>query len=80
MQENFDKYWGSCEKTNMLIYIAVILDPQYNEQYVQFVLELRYSTSESLEKMKIVKEVASLLFNDYKLRYESSSEQSNEMA
>ena len=29
--------------------------------------------------MKIVKETASLLFNDYKLRYESSSEQSSEM-
>ena len=30
--------------------------------------------------MNIVKEAASLLFNDYKLRYESSSEQSSEMA
>ena len=80
MQEKFDKYWGSWEKTNMLIYIAVLLDPRYKEQYVQFVLELRYGASESLEKMKIVKEAASLLFNDYKLRYESSSEQSSEMA
>jgi len=30
--------------------------------------------------MNIVKEAASLLFNDYKLRYESPSEQSSEMA
>jgi len=40
MQEKFDEYWESWEKTNMLIYI--VLDPQYKEQYVQIVLELRY--------------------------------------
>ena len=31
MQEKFDKYWGSWEKTNMLIYIVVLLDPRYKE-------------------------------------------------
>jgi len=64
---------------NMLIYIVVLLDPLYKEHYVQFVLEPRYGASESLEKMTIVKEVASLLFNDYKYGM-SSSEQSSEMA
>ena len=39
MQEKFDKYWGSKEKTKMLIYIVMLLDPRYKEQYVQFVLE-----------------------------------------
>ena len=27
MQEKFDKYWGSWEKINMLIYITMLLDP-----------------------------------------------------
>ena len=31
MQEKFDKYW---KKSNKLIYIVVLLDPRYKEQYI----------------------------------------------
>jgi len=64
----------------MLIYIVVLLDPRYKKQYIQFVLELRYGERKSLEKLKIVKEVASTWSNDYNSRYGSQSKQLGELS
>ncbi|XP_020249166.1 zinc finger BED domain-containing protein RICESLEEPER 2-like [Asparagus officinalis] len=69
MTDKYEKYWGSWEKTNMLIYIAALVDPRNKEDFVTFILELTYGEKESVDKLKFIKDVAFALFNDYKIKY-----------
>lgn len=34
MKAKFDKYWGSIDKMNKLLYVTVLLDPRYKLDYV----------------------------------------------
>ena len=36
MKVKYDKYWGSVERINKLIFIAVVLDPLYKLDYISF--------------------------------------------
>lgn len=36
MKEKFDKYWGNIDKVNMMLLIAVLLDPRYKLEYIEF--------------------------------------------
>lgn len=36
MKAKYDKYWGSIDKINKLLIIAVVLDPRYKLEYVAF--------------------------------------------
>ena len=38
MKEKFDKYWGGVDKINLLVYIAVVLDPRKKLKYLKFCL------------------------------------------
>ena len=42
MKKKFDKYWGSYERFNLLIFIASILDPRNKFEYVEIVLKNMY--------------------------------------
>ncbi|XP_028117184.1 zinc finger BED domain-containing protein RICESLEEPER 1-like [Camellia sinensis] len=36
MKEKFEKYWGNGEKINLLVYVAVLLDPWKQLRYLKF--------------------------------------------
>ncbi|CAL5404674.1 unnamed protein product [Camellia sinensis] len=36
MKEKFDKYWGNGDKINLLLYVAVVLDPRKKMAYLEF--------------------------------------------
>ena len=36
MKAKFDKYWGEMKKVNMLMVIAIVLDPRFKSRYVKF--------------------------------------------
>ncbi|XP_011078002.1 zinc finger BED domain-containing protein RICESLEEPER 1-like [Sesamum indicum] len=70
MKENFDKYWGSIEKMNMVLYYGVILDPRYKLGFVEFFFDNLYGGIGQSDVMKErVRDGLHELFNDYKLRY-----------
>lgn len=46
MKTKFDKYWGCVEKQNVLLYVAVILDPRYKMKFVILCLKKLYSLKE----------------------------------
>ncbi|CAI8609757.1 unnamed protein product [Vicia faba] len=52
MKVKYDKYWGKVEKMNMLIFVAVVLDPRHKMQFVRLFLgngqteNLTHSTQE----------------------------------
>ncbi|GAB4833632.1 hypothetical protein Ancab_039952 [Ancistrocladus abbreviatus] len=66
MMEKFESYWGNPEKINMLMFIAVVLDPRYKYEYVEFGIHQIYEA----EKAKIVnaklKKALCGLFEEYK--------------
>ncbi|XP_031268353.1 zinc finger BED domain-containing protein RICESLEEPER 2-like [Pistacia vera] len=36
MKENFDKYYGSVDRSNMMVLIAAVLDPRFKIKYVEW--------------------------------------------
>ena len=34
MKKKFDKYWGKVESMNMMMFIAIVLDPRFKFKYV----------------------------------------------
>ncbi|XP_075658834.1 zinc finger BED domain-containing protein RICESLEEPER 2-like [Castanea sativa] len=36
MHEKFDKYWGDIEKLNLMMFVAIVLDPRYKLRFVNF--------------------------------------------
>ncbi|XP_019263737.1 PREDICTED: zinc finger BED domain-containing protein RICESLEEPER 2-like [Nicotiana attenuata] len=38
MKLKFDKYWGDFDNMNILLFVAVVLDPRYKMRYVKFIL------------------------------------------
>jgi hypothetical protein len=39
MQTKYDKYWGSLDKINLMLYIAFIVDPRYKLKVLVFWLK-----------------------------------------
>ncbi|XP_024022960.1 zinc finger BED domain-containing protein RICESLEEPER 2-like [Morus notabilis] len=52
MKKKYDKYWGSVENINCLLFVAVVLDPRYKMDYLTYCCSIVYdsSTSETLAK------------------------------
>nr|XP_009761067.1 PREDICTED: zinc finger BED domain-containing protein RICESLEEPER 1-like [Nicotiana sylvestris] len=42
MKSKLEKYWGKFESMNMLLIIAVVLDPRYKMKYVNYILSIAY--------------------------------------
>ena len=39
MNAKFEKYWGNNEKYNLLLYVAIVLDPRKKLRFVSFCLK-----------------------------------------
>ncbi|XP_074568451.1 zinc finger BED domain-containing protein RICESLEEPER 2-like [Curcuma longa] len=66
MKNKFDKYWGDPEKMNNLLYIAVVLDPRYKLDFVEFMLIELYGDEKGAKVGKIIKDTLYALYQDYK--------------
>jgi len=65
MKIKFDKYWGNIEKQNILLYVAVVLDPRYKMKYVAFCLRKLYSEDEVKNVMDFIKNALGKLVHFY---------------
>ncbi|CAM8898360.1 unnamed protein product [Rhodiola kirilowii] len=69
MKQKFDKYWGDMKKMNMNIYFAVVLDPRYKLEYLQWALsEINKSGNKQVEAIdlsEMVKIALYDMFNEY---------------
>ncbi|KAL5538679.1 hypothetical protein UlMin_044646 [Ulmus minor] len=45
MKKKFDKYWGNLDNTNLLLYVAAVLDPRYKLGYIKYCLSCFYDAS-----------------------------------
>lgn len=66
MKLKFNKYWGNPDKTNKIIYIAVIMDPIYKIEFMHFVLFAVYGNEKDLKLIQKIWAVVYELFDEYK--------------
>ena len=36
MSSKLDKYWGKFDKVNLLLFVAIVIDPRYKLNYIQW--------------------------------------------
>ncbi|KAL4556060.1 hypothetical protein LXL04_038700 [Taraxacum kok-saghyz] len=67
MKVKYDKYWGDIGKTNMLIYVSVVLDPRHKLRYLDFVFfELQgHGDGSEIVMSKNIKDATYELFCSY---------------
>ena len=70
MKEKYDKYWGDPTKMNKLIYVAVIVDPRYKLEFVDFALCEEHGNELGSKLATDTREVMRELFEEYKLMYQ----------
>jgi hypothetical protein len=68
MQLKFSKYWES-GAINYLLFVAVVLDPRYKHDYIEFCFSKMYGSDKSKEMMKTLKELVQKLFEYYEMEY-----------
>ncbi|XP_042944560.1 zinc finger BED domain-containing protein RICESLEEPER 2-like [Carya illinoinensis] len=69
MSAKFDKYWGDC---NLLMSIAVVLDPRFKMVLIQFCFPLIYHGPEAVKNIDHVSAVLLELYNEYVHEYNST--------
>lgn len=62
LQEKFDRYW---KDTNLLLAIAVVMDPRFKMKLIDFSFKRIYGNTEAVMWMKIVDEGIRELYVDY---------------
>ncbi|KAK9725648.1 hypothetical protein RND81_05G159700 [Saponaria officinalis] len=65
MKRKHDKYWDNLNKVNMLLYIAVILDPRRKMQYVNWAINQQYDFVKSEKLRSMVTDTLSSLYSHY---------------
>ncbi|KAM3220921.1 hypothetical protein P3L10_020189 [Capsicum annuum] len=66
MKVKFDKYWGDFSDMNMLLFVAVVLDPRYKMKYVEFLFKKYYNSVEECTKSDKVRDTLARLYAHYK--------------
>ena len=62
MSGKFDKYWGEC---NMLMSLAVVLDPRYKIKLISFCFPLIYSFDAACDRKSVVLDILRELYKVY---------------
>ncbi|XP_074359583.1 zinc finger BED domain-containing protein DAYSLEEPER-like [Apium graveolens] len=65
MKLKYDKYWGNIEKQNILLYVAVVLDPRYKLKFVTCCLRKLYGDDDVNAIVSSLNECLSKLMSHY---------------
>ncbi|XP_055835200.1 zinc finger BED domain-containing protein RICESLEEPER 2-like [Solanum dulcamara] len=80
MELKFNKYWGTFESMNKLLFIAVVMDPRYKLKYVEYLFKNSYGCLVGAEKSKKVMDTLSRLYDYYMSSfYEDNTENKSEL-
>ncbi|XP_058784740.1 zinc finger BED domain-containing protein RICESLEEPER 2-like [Vicia villosa] len=72
MMEKYNKYWGSVDKLNKMIYFGIILDPRYKLRFIEWTFKDMYGVGSKLGSnlLKAIKESLQKLYDWYKQAYD----------
>ncbi|XP_070017176.1 zinc finger BED domain-containing protein RICESLEEPER 1-like [Nicotiana sylvestris] len=65
MKSKLEKYWGKFEDMNMLLLVAVMLDPRYKMKYVNFILTDAFGSLLGRLKSEDVVSILTRLYDNY---------------
>ncbi|KAL4291636.1 hypothetical protein GQ457_14G015420 [Hibiscus cannabinus] len=65
MKMKFDKYWENVNNVNVLMFIALVLDPRHKLRYVEWIVRRSYDPSNSFALCHRIKETLTSLFEFY---------------
>lgn len=65
MKVKYDKYWGNPDKLNMLLLIAVVLDPRYKLKFTSWQISENFSSLEASKLNKKLESCLNELFEEY---------------
>ena len=74
MRENFDKYWGALSKLNVMLFIAVVLDPRYKMNYLRVKYTTYYGENESQELVDRITKALKIMMDEYNSKNEERAE------
>ncbi|KAL4362084.1 hypothetical protein GQ457_04G026780 [Hibiscus cannabinus] len=74
MKMNFDKYWSNINNVNVLMFIALVLDPRHKLRYVEWIVCRSYDPSNSFALCYRIKETLTSLFEFYASSQPSASQ------
>ncbi|CAA0832386.1 Unknown protein [Striga hermonthica] len=80
MRDKFDKYWGSINKINLMLLIAVVLDPRYKIKYLRVKYAIHYNEKEADELVDKVIKALRILIEDYRVLNETGRGEGKEKA
>ena len=69
MKAKYDKYWGNLKRSNLLLYVVVVLDPRYKLKFVQFCFDQLYDKEVAKDMSTRVVDVLRKLYDEYRLLY-----------
>ena len=80
MKSKFNKYWENLDNQNLLLYVAVVLDPRYKLRYVHFAFKgLYHDISKVDEKTEQVKDALVRMYEAY-LKNDKGRDAQNNMS
>ncbi|KAL0003479.1 hypothetical protein SO802_017260 [Lithocarpus litseifolius] len=65
MKLKYDKYWGSVDRINLMLFVAVVVDPRYKLKYVRFWFKQWYDKEKFDELGLRVREALNRLYKHY---------------
>ena len=74
MKNKFEKYWGNFDNMNHLLYVGLVLDPQYKLRYLEYCFDTLNERQKAIDMAGRVKAVLEDLYKSYtENKVESSS-------
>ena len=77
MKEKYEKYWGDIENMNLMMFIAMDLDPRYKMKYLKYWFNKWYSKEKADLALKLVRDALDQLYAHYAKGTELSSASGN---
>ncbi|KAL4281262.1 hypothetical protein GQ457_03G008280 [Hibiscus cannabinus] len=74
MKLKFDKYWKNVNNVNVLMFIALLLDPRHKLRYVEWIIRRSYDPSDSYDLCHRIKSTLASLFDFYASSHPSSTQ------
>lgn len=65
MKFKYDKYWSNVENVNVLLFVALTLDPRHKGDYVEWVVKSSYDAENAKTLMKYIDTSLEALFQHY---------------
>ena len=57
MKSKYDKYWGHLDNINLMLFVAIVLDPRYKLDALEFWLNDNYKAEDEVVKVHLVENI-----------------------